>query len=86
MKERLYSPKAKITFIFGAMEDSAERLLEALQRMVKEAGAEFVTSGIIDLYHTDTHSNSDVERLIVEGLDPGGRSTLRALSRCPLPL
>jgi tetratricopeptide (TPR) repeat protein len=46
------------------------RLLEELLRMVKQSGPGFYTSGIIDLYHTDTHSTSDVERAIVDGLDP----------------
>lgn len=46
------------------------RLLEELQRMVNEAGPRFYFSGIIDLYHTDAHSTSDLERIIVEGLDP----------------
>jgi len=46
------------------------RLLEEVQEMVKEAGPGFYSTGIIDLYHTDTHSTSDVERAIVEGLDP----------------
>ncbi len=46
------------------------RLLEELQAMVEEAGPDFCFSGIIDLYHTDTHSTSAVERAIVEGLDP----------------
>lgn len=46
------------------------RLLEELQTMVAELGETFRTTGIIDLYHTDTHSASDVERAIVEGLDP----------------
>lgn len=46
------------------------RLLEELQRMIQDAGEDFFTSGIIDLYHTDMHSNSDVERAIIDGLDP----------------
>lgn len=46
------------------------RLLEELEQVVRDAGPGYHTSGIIDLYHTDTHSNSDVERAIVEGLDP----------------
>jgi tetratricopeptide (TPR) repeat protein len=46
------------------------RLLEEVQRLVQEAGPGFYSTGIIDLYHTDTHSTSDVERAIVEGLDP----------------
>ena len=46
------------------------RLLEELQWMVEEAGPGFCSTGIIDLFHTDTHSTSDVERAIVEGLDP----------------
>ena len=43
------------------------RLLEELEKLVKEAGPRFYFSGIIDLYHTDTHSTSDLERIIVEG-------------------
>jgi hypothetical protein len=44
-------------------------LLEALPPWVEKAGSGFDSSGIIDLYHTDTHSSSDVERAIVNGLD-----------------
>lgn len=44
------------------------RLLEELQHLVAEAGEGYYTSGIIDLYHTDMHSTSDVERAIAEGL------------------
>jgi tetratricopeptide (TPR) repeat protein len=46
------------------------RLLEELEQKVKAAGPKFSFSGIMDLYHTDTHSNSDVEHTIVQGLDP----------------
>jgi tetratricopeptide (TPR) repeat protein len=46
------------------------RLLEELLRMVADAGPGFYSTDTIDLYHTDTHSTSDVERAIVEGLDP----------------
>jgi tetratricopeptide (TPR) repeat protein len=46
------------------------RLLEELLRMAADAGPGFYSTDIIDLYHTDTHSTSDVERAIVEGLDP----------------
>lgn len=49
------------------------RLLEELERIVDEAGPRYYFSGIIDLYHTDTHSTSDLERTIVEGLDPQKR-------------
>ena len=49
------------------------RVLEELQHMVEEAGPGYYSSGILDLYHTDTHSSSDVERAIVEGLDPMGK-------------
>jgi tetratricopeptide (TPR) repeat protein len=45
------------------------RLLEEFQRRVRTKGPGYRATDIIDLYHTDTHSNSDVERLIVEGLD-----------------
>ncbi|MBN2470996.1 MAG: tetratricopeptide repeat protein [Anaerolineae bacterium] len=46
------------------------RLLEELQTMIQAAGDGYYSSGIIDLYHTDMHSNSDVERAIIDGLDP----------------
>jgi len=49
------------------------RLLEELEQKVREAGSRFCFSGIIDLYHTDTHSNSDVEQAIVQGFDPEER-------------
>ncbi len=49
------------------------RLLEELLHLVTEAGEGFYSAGIIDLYHTDTHSTSDVERAIVNGLDPDHR-------------
>jgi tetratricopeptide (TPR) repeat protein len=49
------------------------RLLEEFLVEVDKAGPGYHASGIMDLYHTDTHSNSDVERSIVEGLDPDGR-------------
>ncbi|HDQ72380.1 MAG TPA: ATP-binding protein [Chloroflexi bacterium] len=46
------------------------RLLEELQDLVDEAGPGYHSTPIIDLYHTDTHSTSDVERAVVNGLDP----------------
>ena len=46
------------------------RLLEELERLVEKAGEGYRSTGIIDLYHTDVHSTSDVERAIVTGLDP----------------
>jgi hypothetical protein len=48
------------------------RLLEELLARVAAKGPRYYTSGIIDLYHTDTHGTSDVERAIVEGVDPNG--------------
>ncbi len=49
-------------------------LMQKLQHIVGEAEREvdpgFDNTGIIDLYHTDTHSSSDVERAIVNELDP----------------
>ncbi len=45
------------------------RLLEELEQMVEKAGARFYFSGNIDLYHTDMHSTSDLEKVIMEGLD-----------------
>jgi tetratricopeptide (TPR) repeat protein len=74
LNELLLSPKDEhYVYIWGDGGLGKTRLLEALQKMVKDAGLDFVTSGIIDLYHTDTHSTSDVERLIVEGLDSNAR-------------
>jgi len=49
------------------------RLLEELQKLVATAGDGYSSTGIIDLYHTDTHSSSDIERAIVAGLDPQGK-------------
>jgi tetratricopeptide (TPR) repeat protein len=46
------------------------RVLEELQEIVKQHGSTFRATGIIDLYHTDTHSASDIEKATVEGLDP----------------
>ncbi len=46
------------------------RLLEELQAIVAKRGPMFRATGIIDLYHTDTHSASDIEKAIVKGLDP----------------
>ncbi len=45
------------------------RLLEELLLRMQGEEPGYHASGIIDLYHTDTHSNSDVERAIVEGVD-----------------
>lgn len=45
------------------------RLLEELLACVRLAGDGYYSSGIIDLYHTDTHGRSDVEQLIVENVD-----------------
>ncbi len=47
------------------------RLLEEVERILKEeAGPRFYFSGIIDLYHTDMHTTSALEKVIIEGLDP----------------
>ena len=57
-------------YVWGMGGLGKTRLLEELQDMVAQAGPKFQTTGIIDLYHTDLHGTSDVERAIVEGLDP----------------
>ena len=53
------------------------RLLDELQHLVAEANREhgggFYATGIIDLYHTDTHSAEDLEQTIARALDPEGR-------------
>lgn len=49
------------------------RLLLELVEMVRQEGPGFQTTGIIDLYHTDNHSTSDVERIIVDTLDPDNK-------------
>ena len=46
------------------------RLLQELLNLVQETGRGYYSTGIIDFYHTDTHGTSDIERAIVEGLDP----------------
>jgi tetratricopeptide (TPR) repeat protein len=47
------------------------RLLENFREIVCSMGEGYRCTEIIDLYHTDTHSTSDVERIIVEYIDPG---------------
>jgi len=46
------------------------RLEEEFFEIVQSAGPGYYCTGIIDLYHTDTHSTSDIERVIVENIDP----------------
>lgn len=46
------------------------RLLQELQKMVTGWGSGFLSCGIIDLYHADLHGISDVERVIIDGIDP----------------
>jgi tetratricopeptide (TPR) repeat protein len=75
LRKYLYAPGSGRHYVYfwarGGL--GKTRLLEELERMVEEAGPRFYFSGIIDLYHTDTHSTSDLERIIVEGLDPEQR-------------
>lgn len=73
LKKYLYAPGSERRYLYfwarGGL--GKTRLLEELERIVKEeAGPRFYFSGIIDLYHTDMHSTSDLERVIIEGLDP----------------
>lgn len=70
----LYARKARHFVYYWAHGGLGKtRLLEELLALVRDAGPGYHASGIIDLYHTDTHSNSDVERAIVDGLAPEGR-------------
>lgn len=46
------------------------RILQKVQEMVREAGPGFAATEIIDLYHTQMHSTSEIERAIINGLDP----------------
>ena len=74
LRDLLHRPHERHYVYFWADGGSGKtRLLQELQIMVAKAGAGYCTSGIIDLYHTDTHSTSDVERTIVESLDPEER-------------
>jgi tetratricopeptide (TPR) repeat protein len=60
------------------------RLLEELQALIDEenkARGGFYTTGIIDLYHTDTHSPSDIEKIIVESLDPENKYFIKYRDR-----
>ncbi len=73
LKKYLYAPGSERRYIYfwarGGL--GKTRLLEELERIVREeAGPRFYFSGIIDLYHTDMHSTSELERVIIEGLDP----------------
>ncbi|MBN1878202.1 MAG: ATP-binding protein, partial [Anaerolineae bacterium] len=72
LKRYLYAPGSERHYIYfwarGGL--GKTRLLEELDQMVEKAGARFYFSGIIDLYHTDMHSTSDLEKVIIEGLDP----------------
>lgn len=49
------------------------RLLLELQDIIQAAGSGSFSTGIIDLYHTDTHSTSDIEHAIADGVDPKKR-------------
>lgn len=49
------------------------RLLEEVQRIVVEAGPGYYFSGILDLYHSDMHSNSDIEGANIASLDPDNK-------------
>ena len=65
--------ESNFLYYYGSGGLGKTRLLEEVQRMVgalAERDGGYHCSGIIDLYHTDTHATSDLERLIVEGLDP----------------
>jgi tetratricopeptide (TPR) repeat protein len=75
LEKYLYAPGSESHFVYYWAEGGLgkTRLLEELVKMVKEAGPKFYTTGIIDLYHTDTHSTSDLERTIVQNLDPAGQ-------------
>ncbi len=73
LKKYLYAPGSVRHYLYfwarGGL--GKTRLLEELERIVREeAGPRFYFSGIIDLYHTDMHSTSDLEKVIIEGLDP----------------
>lgn len=56
------------------------RLLEEIVLYVRGAGEIYHACPIIDLHHTETHASSDVESMIIEGLDPNARyfETFRA--------
>ncbi len=75
LKNYLYAPGSESHFVYYWAEGGLgkTRLLEELIKMVKTAGPKFYSTGIIDLYHTDTHSTSDLERTIVQSFDPTGK-------------
>ncbi len=72
LEKHLHAPGTVSHFVYywahGGL--GKTRLLEELVNLVKQAGPGFYCSGIIDLYHADTHSTSDLERIIIESLDP----------------
>jgi tetratricopeptide (TPR) repeat protein len=61
-----------VFYIVAAGGVGKTRILQEIDKRVTAAGEGFYSSGIIDLYHTDTHSTSEVERAIVHALDPLG--------------
>lgn len=73
LRDALNRRGEKVIYLVAGGGFGKTRLMQELLDMVKEAGPHFYSSGIIDLYHTDTHSSSDVEKTIVEGLDPQGK-------------
>lgn len=57
-------------YIYGSGGVGKTRVLETVQAMVEDSGEGYYSTGIIDLSHTDSHSTSDVERTIIDALDP----------------
>jgi tetratricopeptide (TPR) repeat protein len=68
--------ESNILYYYGPGGLGKTRLLEDVERKVALLagnGEDYFCTSIIDLYHTDTHATSDLEHLIVEGLDREGR-------------
>ncbi len=69
------SKKASVFFIYGIGGIGKTRLLEEIGDFIKkdlkpDEAIDVRWSGIIDLYHSDMHSNSRIEERIVANLDP----------------
>lgn len=71
LKRKLFSRGDSHMVYFKALGGIGKtRILQELVEVVDQAGAGYKDTGIIDLYHTDNHSTSDLERVIVERMDP----------------
>lgn len=69
------NPKCYVLFFPGKGGMGKTRLLQeigqAVPQMQPQTGKQALWSGIIDLYHPETHSGSGIEQALIKQLDPG---------------